>query len=83
MLTFLTVFCKLEIIDFEKFLIKYKHEVFIMNEMLMQCEYEHNDKLYEFLATNYDISDLARKIVAAKSANVSLTNLKKIVNGLI
>lgn len=83
MLTFLTVFRKLEIIAFYKFLIKYKHEDFIMNETLMQCDFQYNEKLYEFLAINYDISDLARKIVAAKSANVSLTNLKKIVNGLV
>lgn len=37
-----------------------------------------NTKLYEFLATNYDISDLARKISAAKYAKINLLNLKKI-----
>lgn len=47
---------------------------------LLFCDYEDspNAKLYEFLATNYDISDLARKICAAKYAKINLLNLKKI-----
>lgn len=41
-----------------------------------------NSKLYEFLAVNYDISDLAQKIRAAKSAPNSILNLKKISSGM-
>lgn len=37
-----------------------------------------NAKLYEFLAVDYDISDLAKKICAAKNAKINLLNLKKI-----
>lgn len=49
---------------------------------ILFCDYEDspNTKLYEFLATNYDISDLARKIVAAKYAKINILNLKKIGN---
>jgi len=36
-----------------------------------------NSKLYDSLATNYDISDLARKISAAKYAKINLLSLKK------
>lgn len=44
----------------------------------LDSEETSNKKLYEFLATNYDISDLARKISAAKYAKINLLNLKKI-----
>lgn len=40
-----------------------------------------NKKLYQFLATNYDISTLAYKISAAKNAPSGILNLKKITNG--
>lgn len=36
-----------------------------------------NADLYEFLATNYDISDLAAKIYAAKYLKLNTLNLKK------
>lgn len=36
-----------------------------------------NAKLYEFLVTNYDISDLANKIYAAKYLKLNTLNLKK------
>lgn len=36
-----------------------------------------NADLYEFLATNYDISDLAGKICAAKYLKINTINLKK------
>lgn len=38
--------------------------------------HENNSKLYSFLATNYDISSLAKEIVAAKSARLNVLNLK-------
>ena len=42
---------------------------------------EHsNKKLYEFLATSYDISSLAGKIEADRKASMSVFNLKKMVN---
>lgn len=44
------------------------------------CEINTNSRLYEFLATNYDISVLAGKISAEKNAKISLFNLKKIVS---
>lgn len=50
---------------------------------IKDCEYMYNSKLYEFLATNYDISDLARKIAAAKSSKSNMINLKKIASGSI
>lgn len=53
------------------------------NETLLKHEYYYNEKLYEFLAVNYDISDLARKIVAAKSSRTNLVTLKKIANGVV
>lgn len=37
-----------------------------------------NARLYEFLASSYDISTLASKINAQKSAKLNLINLKKI-----
>lgn len=54
------------------------------NEKLLNepdYEFQYNTKLYEFLATNYDISSLARKISAAKYAETRLFGLKKIANG--
>jgi hypothetical protein len=36
-----------------------------------------NTKLYEFLATNYDISDLAKKIHAEKYAKLNILSLRK------
>lgn len=51
---------------------------------LLFFDYEDspNTKLYEFLATNYDISDLARKIHVARYAKINLLNLKKISENL-
>ncbi len=43
-------------------------------------KYGCNQKLYEFLATSYDISDLASKIAASKKAPASIWNLKHLVN---
>lgn len=40
-------------------------------------ENNENSKLYEFLATNYDISNLANKIAAEKSASINILSLKK------
>lgn len=37
-----------------------------------------NTKLYEFLATNYDISNLASKICAMKKARINILSLKKL-----
>lgn len=54
-----------KIMDYSKSLV-YKHE-------------ENDTKmLYEFLATDYDISSLAEKIYAMKNAKINLMNLKKI-----
>ncbi len=39
-----------------------------------------NPNLYKFLATNYDITDLARKISASKYAQINKMNLKKVAN---
>lgn len=36
-----------------------------------------NSKLYEFLATNYNISNLANKIAAEKNAPINILSLKK------
>ena len=47
-----------------------------------QYENASNSNLYKFMATNYDISDLARKISAAKYAKINLLNLKKTGNML-
>lgn len=49
-----------------------------INSYTSNNEYIENAKLYEFLAVNYDISDLAKKICAAKNAKINLLNLKKI-----
>lgn len=40
----------------------------------------YDSKLYQFLATNYDISNLAKKINATKNAKINLLNLKKMGN---
>ena len=37
-----------------------------------------HSKLYEFLTTNYDISNLASKIYAEQNAPMSIINLRKI-----
>lgn len=37
----------------------------------------NNANLYSFLVTNYDISCLAKEIVAAKSAKLNTLNLRK------
>lgn len=42
------------------------------------CTSSPNSKLYAFLATNYDISDLAKKISAAKYAQINRLSLRKI-----
>lgn len=36
-----------------------------------------NNKLYSYLATNYNISDLASKIYASKSAQMNVLSLRK------
>jgi len=40
----------------------------------------NNSNLYSFLATNYDISSLAKNIVATKTASFNILNLKKYGN---
>lgn len=54
----------------------------MQNNYPLNYDYESNSntKLYEFLATHYDISVLANKISAAKYAQISLMNLKKMSN---
>lgn len=49
-----------------------------LDELIYEREECSNSKLYEFLATNYDISDLARKICAAKNAKLNRLSLKQI-----
>jgi len=44
---------------------------------IFKSEETDNSNLYSFLATNYDISSLAKNIVATKSASLNLLNLKK------
>lgn len=51
-----------------------------LDSLVYKSECSGNSKLYEFLATNYDINNLASKIVAQKNASMSIWNLKKIVN---
>lgn len=50
----------------------------------LNYKYENsgNANLYKFMATNYGISDLARKISAAKYAQINLLNLKKSADNL-
>jgi len=49
-------------------------------DLTYECRDTRNSKLYEFMATNYDISHLASKISAAKYAQINLLNLKKASN---
>lgn len=46
--------------------------------LVNESETSANSKLYEFLAVRHDISNLAKKIYAAKNAKISILNLKKI-----
>lgn len=46
-------------------------------DLIYKCEDTNNSKLYEFLATNYDISNLARKITAQANAPLKLSAWKK------
>lgn len=43
-------------------------------------DHARNSKLYEFLATSYDIRTLANKISATQSAQENILNLKKRVS---
>ena len=45
--------------------------------LVYQCEEYDNTRLYEFLATNYDLSNLASKICAMKNAKMNILSLKK------
>jgi hypothetical protein len=47
---------------------------------IFKSEQPNNSNLYSFLATNYDISNLAKSIVAKKSASANLLSLKKYGN---
>ena len=49
-----------------------------LNSAACACDESGSTKLYEFLATNYDISYLASKIQAAKNAKINMLSLKKI-----
>lgn len=51
-----------------------------INSLVYECESKTNSKLYEFLATNYNISNLANKISATKKAPANILNLKKILS---
>ena len=46
--------------------------------LVYECEASEHAKLYEFLATNYDITHLASKICAMKYAKINLLSLKKL-----
>lgn len=46
--------------------------------LVHESENAVDSKLYEFLAVSYDISDLAKKIYAAKNAKINILNLKKL-----
>lgn len=48
----------------------------INNTSIFQNNENNNKNLYTFLATNYDISSLAKEIVAAKSARLNVLNLR-------
>jgi len=50
------------------------------SSLAYEMKSDPNTKLYEFLATNYDISDLASKICAAKNAKLNMLSLRKIGN---
>lgn len=43
-------------------------------------EINNNQKLYEFLATSYDIKNLAKRINDEDTVSINLFNLKKIVS---
>lgn len=49
-----------------------------IDQLVYQRENFDNSKLYEFLATNYDIRNLAQQICASKNAKINLLNLKKL-----
>ena len=51
-----------------------------MNNYEIKIQNARNSKLYEFLATSYDISTLAGKIDASKKASFNIFSLKKRVN---
>lgn len=51
-----------------------------INSLTYKCDVNRNSKLYEFLATNYDISILANKITAQKNAPVNILSLKNRCN---
>lgn len=51
--------------------------------LVHERERSENSKLYEFLAVKCDISNLAKKIHAAKNAKINILNLKKIGNSSI
>lgn len=46
-------------------------------------ELGNNSNLYAFLATQYDISDLAGKIYASNSSKFNIISLKKVGNLVI
>lgn len=47
------------------------------NLSILETEEDTNTRLYEFLATNYDISSLAKKIIAEKNASDNIWKLKQ------
>lgn len=51
-----------------------------MNSSIREVKSSENSRLYEFLATNYNISNLANKIGATQKASMSIWNLKKMVS---
>lgn len=51
-----------------------------MNSLVREVKSNDNAMLYAFLATNYDISNLASKIAAEKQAQRSIFNLKQMVS---
>lgn len=46
-------------------------------ESELNYEFTNNDRLFAFLATNSEISKLALKIQAAKTAKLNVLNLRK------
>lgn len=48
-----------------------------INSLSYENDYRGNSRLYEFLAANYGISDLANKIYATKNAQMNILNLKR------
>jgi len=51
------------------------------NSIVKNTEFSRNAKLYEFLATRYDINNIANKISATKNSSGNILSLKKRVNG--